>query len=190
MRCIIGLGNPGLTYANTRHNIGFIICDRYAGDKQAVFTLKTKFKADITEFSHKSEKVIIAKPLTFYNDAGKTARAIMDFYKLAPADMLVVHDDIVLPFGTLRGREGGSDAGNNGVKSITSHVGIDTRRLRIGAYQPHRDIMNDADYVLGRLTENEMRILDSLYPHMTSFIDAFLDNRFTPHTVALAANDL
>ncbi len=148
MKLIIGLGNPEEKYKNTRHNIGFRVLTEYAEKKDVEFALKDKFRACIAELTIDGEKVILAKPTTYYNLVGEAARLITDFYKIAPADILVVHDELALPFGTIRTRIGGSDAGNNGVKSMTQHLGPDTARLRVGVYNELRERMDDADFVL------------------------------------------
>ncbi|MEP6710637.1 MAG: aminoacyl-tRNA hydrolase, partial [Candidatus Saccharibacteria bacterium] len=133
MKLIFAQGNPGDQYNTTRHNVGFAILDALAKKFEASFTSKPKFFADIAELNIEGEKILLVKPATFYNETGKSARALVDFYKLAPAtDVLVVHDDLALPFGTLRTREKGSDAGNNGIKSLNAHLGPDYARLRIG----------------------------------------------------------
>src|SRR4051812_44656762 len=119
MKVIFAQGNPGNEYTTTRHNVGFFMLDRYARDNGGEFIKKAKFHADIAELSINSEKVLIVKPTTFYNDTGQSARLLIDFYKLDPStDFLVIHDDLALPLGTVRTRDKGSDAGNNGIKSL------------------------------------------------------------------------
>ena len=113
MKLIIGLGNPDKKYENTRHNTGFIAVDRLAGEWQE----KPKFHGQVSERDIDGEKVIFYKPSTYYNDRGIGVRSVRDFYKLENDDILVIHDELALPFGTVRSRVGGSDAGNNGVKA-------------------------------------------------------------------------
>ena len=131
MKLIIGLGNPEPRYDGTRHNAGFWLLDQYARHRKLVFQPKTKFKASVAEFDAAGDKVIMAKPTTYYNLSGEAVRALADFYKVPVGDILVVHDEIALPCGTIRTRRGGSDAGNNGVSSVTEHLGDGTARLRI-----------------------------------------------------------
>ena len=108
MKLIIGLGNPEPRYDLTRHNVGFFALDRLADLAGLTFAPKSKFKADMAEFSIGNEKILLAKPTTYYNESGQAARAICDFYKIAPDDVLVIHDELSLPFGTIRTRTGGS----------------------------------------------------------------------------------
>src|SRR5688572_22727546 len=106
MKVIFAQGNPGTQYTYTRHNVGFLLLDDFAKSKRAEFIKKSKFHADIAETSIDGEKVLLVKPTTFYNDTGQSARLLIDFYKLDPAtDFLVIHDDLALPFGTIRTRE-------------------------------------------------------------------------------------
>lgn len=179
MKLILAQGNPGKEYIPTRHNIGFFILDRYAREHGEEFNSKSKFHAEITEVSIGGEKVILAKPTTFYNETGRAARALVDFYKLDPArDFLVIHDDLALPFGTIRTREKGSSAGNNGIKSLNAALGEDYKRLRIGIYNTLRDRIPDADFVLARFTENEKNALPDVYTLATKQIDAFVQDTF------------
>ena len=107
MKLLFALGNPEPRSDNTRHNVGFFVADEFARRTGVTFGEKTKFKALIAETTIGGEKVIIAKPTTFYNLVGESYRALADFYKIAPEDTLVIADDLALPFGTMRLREGG-----------------------------------------------------------------------------------
>lgn len=175
MKLIIAQGNPGAQYAHTRHNVGFAVLDALAKKEQATFLKKTKFHADVAEVTIAGEKTLLVKPATFYNETGQAARLLVDFYKLDPArDILVVHDDLALPFGTLRIRDKGSDAGNNGIKSLNAHLGADYMRIRIGIYNELRDRIHDADFVLSGFTKNETDTLnDTLAPKVFELITAF-----------------
>jgi PTH1 family peptidyl-tRNA hydrolase len=178
MKLIIGLGNPEEKYKNTRHNIGFRVLSEFADKTGIEFTLKDKFRACIAELNVNGEKVILAKPTTYYNQVGEAARLLTDFYKISPEDVLVVHDELALPFGTLRTRLGGSDAGNNGVKSMTQHLGPDTARLRIGIYNELRERMDDADFVLANWSKDESDTLDALFTKARDIIDDFIRDTF------------
>jgi PTH1 family peptidyl-tRNA hydrolase len=172
MKIIFAQGNPGPQYETTRHNAGFMALDALAGD--AAFAPKPKFFAHIAEVSLAGEKTLLVKPQTFYNETGRAARAILDFYKLTPADLLVIHDDLALPLGTLRVREKGSDAGNNGIKSLNAHLGPDYARLRIGIYNELRDRMHDADFVLGNFSKDEREALQkNIIPKAHELIKSF-----------------
>lgn len=175
MKIIFAQGNPGAQYANTRHNVGFLIIDTLAAQHRADFVKKTKFHADIAEVSIAGEKVLLVKPATFYNETGQTARMLVDFYKLNPsADLLVIHDDLALPLGTLRIRDKGRDAGNNGIKSLNAHLGSNYARIRVGIYNDLRDRIHDADFVLSNFTKSEADTLkDTISPKVIELIDAF-----------------
>ena len=185
MKLVIGLGNPESRYKNTRHNVGFYMLDAYAGTQNASFLAKDKFKAAVSELIINQEKVILAKPLTYYNESGESVRLICDFYKVAMSDILVVHDELALPFGTIRTRIGGSDAGNNGIKSVSQHVGPGTARIRVGIYNELRDRIDDADFVLSQFTKKESDTLNTELALKTIvLIDNFIAGEFehTTHT--------
>lgn len=188
MKLVFAQGNPGKEYAPTRHNVGFFIVDQYASDHSAKFSSKSKFHAEIAEIAVGGEKVILAKPTTFYNETGRAARALIDFYKLDPAeDFLVIHDDLALPFGTTRTREKGSSAGNNGIKSLNAALGENYKRLRIGIYNSLRDQIPDADFVLARFTSKEKGMLPEIYALAVSHITAFASGNLevTKETITL-----
>jgi PTH1 family peptidyl-tRNA hydrolase len=176
MKLVIGLGNPEGKYTSTRHNVGFAALDRYAAKNSLSFQAKDKFKADIAEATIAGEKIIFAKPATYYNLIGESVRAIADFYKINPSDILIVHDELALPFGVIRTRVGGSAAGNNGIKSVIEHIGQDTARLRIGIYNDLRGRMPDADFVLGKFSSSENESLQTLViPKVCDLIDDFIN---------------
>ena len=178
MKLIIGLGNPEEKYTSTRHNVGFAALDQYAGAKGLSFQSKDKFKAAIAESSAAGEKVIFAKPSTYYNLVGESARAIADFYKIEPEDILIVHDELALPFGVVRTRLSGSAAGNNGLKSIIEHIGHDTPRIRIGIHNDLATQIHDADFVLGKLTKDEaIALRGTILPKAIELIDGFIDGK-------------
>src|SRR5690606_37769102 len=179
MKLILAQGNPGPKYANTRHNVGFKILDAYAARLGASFVNKPKFNAEIAEATVDGEKVLLVKPATFYNETGRSARQLVNFYKLDTAsDVLVVHDDIALPFGSLRTRQQGSDAGNNGIKSLNAHLGHNYWRLRVGIYSTRRDQLHDADFVLSDLSKQEQQALrDEVIPLANEQISNFIQNR-------------
>ena len=175
MKLIFAQGNAGTQYAHTRHNVGFSVIDAFADSQDAVWSNKAKFNAMIAETSVNGAKVILAKPTTFYNESGQSARKIIDFYNLdTHHDVLVIHDDLALPFGTIRTREKGSDAGNNGIKSLNSHIEPNYHRVRIGILNDLRERMNDTDFVLGNFSKDETKKLnDSIIPHVIEIIEKF-----------------
>lgn len=180
MKLIFGLGNPGKQYIGTRHNVGFETLDSIGLKQVAGFVKKDKFKAEIAELNLAGEKVLLARPLTFYNVVGESYRAICDFYKIDPEDTLVVHDELSLPFGTVRVREGGSDAGNNGIKSINQHGGQNSMRIRVGVANDDRQLIGDTDFVLGKLSIDETkRFRSDILPTLHSLIEDFSAGNLT-----------
>ena len=175
MKLILGQGNPESKYDRTRHNVGFASINQFARQYGGTWSEKAKFKALVAETTVHGEKVLLVKPTTYYNETGLSARTLIDFYNLDPAnDLLVIHDDLALPFGTIRTRKQGSDAGNNGVKSLNSHLGPDHHRLRIGIWSELRDRMDDAEFVLSRFNKEEAGQLDAtILPHVVERIEQF-----------------
>lgn len=179
MKLILAQGNPGSEYSNTRHNVGFMALD-YACDRLSAspFQQKIKFQSLISESSHHGEKIILAKPTTFYNQTGQAARALADFYKITPKDILVIHDELALDFGAIRVRNAGSDAGNKGIRSLLAHLGPEFWRIRIGINNELAGRMDSADFVLSQFSEQEKKALQAtVLPNTIDLIDAFIDNR-------------
>lgn len=186
MKLIFAQGNPEKRFDTTRHNVGFTVIDAYAAANDAAWSDKAKFHAQIAEITVDGEKVILAKPTTYYNETGVSARAIVDFYNLDPAtDVLVVHDELALPFGTIRIRGQGSDAGNNGIKSLNSHIGPDYHRIRIGVANDLRERMDDADFVLGNFSKDEAETVTKLIPDVLSLITDFISGNLSHDTKTL-----
>ena len=156
MHLIVGLGNPGAQYENTRHNIGFKVIDNIAKEYNIEIN-RQKFKGVYGEGFINGEKVILLKPTTYMNLSGESIREVVDFYKLTCEDIVVIYDDISLDVGRLRIREKGSAGGHNGIKSIIAHLGTDVfPRIKVGVGQPNVDLVN---YVLGKFTDEEMEVL-------------------------------
>ena len=187
MKIIFAQGNPGKEYEKTRHNAGFITIDAIAEHLDASWKRSDKFNADIAEVLLESEKVLLVKPLSFYNDTGLVARTLIDFYKLDPAeDFLVLQDDLALPVGTIRVRGKGSDAGNNGIKSLNAHLGSSYWRIRIGIWNETKENIESVAFVLGKFSSIELGFLKSTATEqciqlVTSFIDGSLEA--VSHTV-------
>jgi PTH1 family peptidyl-tRNA hydrolase len=160
MKMIVGLGNPGSKYENTRHNIGFEVIGELARRWQAD-RFREKHQALLTEASYAGEKVLLVAPQTYMNLSGVSVRLVSDFYKLPPADLLVVCDDFNLPLGTLRTRVRGSAGGQNGLDNIIQQLGSqDFARLRIGI-GPVPERWNPADFVLGKFPKDEIELADA-----------------------------
>ncbi|MDB5167505.1 MAG: pth, peptidyl-tRNA hydrolase [Candidatus Saccharibacteria bacterium] len=186
MKIILAQGNPESKYDNTRHNVGFAVIDEFAESHNLQWSEKSKFSALIAETTIDDEKVILVKPTTYYNETGQSARRLIDFYSVMPAhDLLVIHDDLALPFGTIRTRGQGSDAGNNGVKSLNNHIGPDYHRIRIGIANDLRERMGDMDFVLGKFSRDESEALDKLMPEIFGFIADFIEGTLAHETKTL-----
>jgi peptidyl-tRNA hydrolase, PTH1 family len=149
---VLGLGNPGDEYRSTRHNVGFKVLETVAGRSGEEFARK-RFNSQVAEVQMKGAKVLLCKPQTYMNNSGRAARAVLDFYKLEPAEVLVVCDDFNLELGRMRARRSGSDGGHNGLESVITHLGTrDFPRLRLGIGATRRDTVS---YVLGRFRAEE-----------------------------------
>jgi len=158
LKLVVGLGNPGTKYQATRHNVGFEVIDRLAqGGARPSFA--RKFDGLIAETEVDFRRVLLLKPETFMNLSGRSVGQALRFYKLEPADVLVVCDDLSLPLGKLRLRPGGSDGGQKGLRDIIAHLGTDGfPRLRIGIGE--RGEVDAADFVLSRFRSAERPIID------------------------------
>ena len=156
MKLIVGLGNPGKQYAETRHNVGFMVIERLAR-KLKVAVEKKMFNALVGQGRLDNEEIILAMPQTYMNLSGQAVGALFHWYKLTPADLVVVYDDLDLPVGALRLRPAGGSGGHRGMQSIIATLGTENfARLRVGIGRPPAEEMDVAGYVLGRLDLQEM----------------------------------
>lgn len=173
MKMIVGLGNPENKYAHNRHNVGFMLVDEMA-KKHRFPEDKEKFFSRISKASINGEDVLLVKPQTYMNKSGQAVRAVADFYKLQPADILVIHDELDLPFGDVRSKIGGGHAGHNGLKSIDAHLGSkDYARLRLGIGHPG-DKDQVSAYVLSDFSKEEAAKLAQLLPQWEELVLAYL----------------
>ena len=132
MKLIVGLGNPGKEYENTRHNMGFMVIDEFASMIDVDFN-KEDFKGTYAKFKLDDEDIILFKPMTYMNLSGEALSLVMNYYKIKPEDVLIVYDDLAIDLGTLRFKGNGSDGGHNGIKSIIQHLGTNKfARLKVG----------------------------------------------------------
>jgi len=158
---LIGLGNPGREYRDNRHNVGFMLIDRLIVRLNAR-GMKVQSKAIVTTATHEDRKLILAKPQTYMNLSGQSAQGLLNFYKLPMENMLVAHDDLDLPFGTIRIRPGGGPGGQKGMASTIERLGTkDFPRLRIGIGRPPGR-MDPAAYVLQDFSRDEMKTLSEV----------------------------
>jgi peptidyl-tRNA hydrolase, PTH1 family len=170
---LVGLGNPGREYRDTRHNIGFMLMDKFANRLEVDFT-RSQSKAIFTVGHYQGHKIILAKPQSFMNRSGHPTQAMLKFYKLAPVDLLVVYDDVDLPFDTLRLKPSGGTAGHKGMNSIVEQLGTkDFARLRLGVGRPpgHKQAAN---FVLKPFSKAEQEFLDQYLGRAADAILAYI----------------
>lgn len=164
---IVGLGNPGDKYKHTRHNIGFMILDRLATEFGVSFKDAKKYAE--TTYSWEGDKIHLLKPLEFMNLSGKATQTLANLYKIPPSQILVVQDEVDLPFGKIKNKIGGGTAGHNGLKDIVAKLGSqDFHRLRFGVGKPEKGGMDVADFVLQNFNAEERSSLDSLITESVS----------------------
>lgn len=169
MKLIIGLGNPGKEYTNTRHNIGFMVLDNYLGN----VNYQKKFNAEYYVENINGEKVIFIKPQTYMNLSGNAVKEFVSFYKVEFEDILVIQDDLDLPLGKYRVKINSSSGGHNGIKSIINVLHSDAfARLKIGV--SNNKEIDTKDYVLGRFSKEDLSVLEEMHPRFNKIINDFI----------------
>ena len=172
MKLIVGLGNPGKQYENTRHNIGFMSVDKFAEENNLDFKIESRFEGLLSIFTYKGEKVALFKPVTYMNLSGRAVYKLVNYYKIDIDDILIIYDDLDLPTGKLRLREKGSSGGHNGIKSLIENLGTqDFKRVKVGISKNSKDII---DYVLGKFSKEELSILEESLNKMDDLIKNFI----------------
>lgn len=160
---IVGLGNPGKKYEGTRHNVGFMTIDNLAAKLEFPdWIVKKDLKCQLTSQTISDTKVTLIKPTTFMNLSGEAVSLVQHFYKIAPDRIVAVYDELDIPFGQIRIREGGSAAGHNGVQSLIDHLGEGFGRVRIGTRNEIAEKADSKDFVLGKFTKEEQGQLSAL----------------------------
>ena len=174
MLLLVGLGNPGSNYTNTRHNIGFKIIDaintHFKLSKQ-----KPKFKGLLTTGNIESKKIYAIKPLTFMNNSGTCIRELIEYFKIESSDIIVFHDDLDIEFGKIKAKFGGTDAGHNGIKSLDKFIGKDYSRVRIGIGKPEKMKVND--FVLADFNEDEQMQLNEISKKIIESLNLLIDKK-------------
>jgi PTH1 family peptidyl-tRNA hydrolase len=170
---IVGLGNPGPKYHWTRHNAGFLFLDRLANLENIAITRKS-FSGLAGEWGRKDDRLVLLKPQTFMNLSGRSVMQALQFYKLPSPQLIVVHDELDLPFGAVRFKQGGGHGGHNGLRSIMEQLGRgDFLRLRVGIGRPpHGDTTN---YVLGTIPPEHMEVLSRVLDGGLDMLEMMLD---------------
>lgn len=172
---LVGLGNPGKKYDGTRHNIGFVCLDAFAKAHEFNnWTEKKDLKCLIASKTLGETRVILCKPTTYMNLSGEAVQKVIHFYKIEPDKIAVIYDELDMPFGQIRMRLGGSDAGHNGIKSLIQHLGPDFGRVRIGIGGSKPEQMDSADFVLSKFGKDEAKQLAPLTKEATSILTEYI----------------
>lgn len=174
MKLIVGLGNPGKKYENTRHNTGFAVIDRTSA-KLNVELDKNKFNADYTMINRNGEKIYILKPLTYMNLSGEAVAPFMKYFGIEPEDLVVVHDDLDLPVGKIRLRQSGSCGGQNGMRNIIDLLGdSNIKRIRVGIGKD--PLIPVVDYVLGKTKKEDLEVYNQALDKASDALIYWLDH--------------
>lgn len=189
---IAGLGNPGTEYAQTRHNVGFMVVDQFAAELKARWSFESRFKAEVAKGTRGGGKVMLCKPLTYMNLSGESVAPLATFYKVPPAGVVVVVDDADLPFGTIRMRSEGSAGGHHGLESVERHLGgRNYVRQRIGIGRRDPGVRQIAGHVLGRFAPEEQALLGQILGRACRQLDCLLsqgvEKAMNLHNGAVAA---
>lgn len=172
-RLLAGLGNPGSQYANTRHNLGFMVLDEVARLLGWEWKEEKRFLGKIAKGKVKGETVVLLQPLTFMNESGRSIRQVLNFFKWTPENVLIVVDDVAIPFREMRLKEKGNPGGHNGLKSVEQHLGTrDYARLRMGVGDQERGSLHK--HVLGRFTKGEEEKLDAFLTEGMKIVERLL----------------
>jgi PTH1 family peptidyl-tRNA hydrolase len=180
---LVGLGNPGKEYDNTRHNIGFLSIDSFVDktDEMEDWIQKKDFKCLVSGGKISDTRVIAIKPTTFMNLSGEAVQAVANFYKIHPDNILIIHDELDIDFGQIRLRKGGSSAGHNGIKSVVQHIGEDFGRVRIGVGPKKPARMKSEDFVLQKFSGEEQAQLPNLLQEVNAIISEYVYGGQLPH---------
>lgn len=177
MKLIVGIGNPGKQYENTRHNVGFMALDAIAKEHGVQFN-ETKFKSVYTTIRVNGERVILMKPETYVNLSGTAVVSMMNYFNIDKEDIIVIYDDLALPVGKIRVRFKGSGGGHNGIKNITSHLKTsEFNQFRIGI--DNNPQMDRADYVLGRFSKSDLSELENTFKRIIDVPKDFVEYPFS-----------
>ena len=176
MKLIVGLGNPGKEYENTRHNIGFMVLDRFL-NKHNISDSKTKFSGIYYEFNLNNEKYILLKPQKYMNLSGEVVRDFVNFFKIDISDILIISDDLDMECGKIKLKLTGSCGGHNGLRNIEDHLNTkDYKRLKIGI--ANNKNIDTKDYVLGKFTKEEKELLEESLEKGAQIIEEFSTVKF------------
>lgn len=170
---IVGLGNPGKKYENTRHNIGYMCVDDFANTLEFPdWSEKKDLKSMVSSHTLGNVRVVVGKPMTYMNLSGEAVQKMAHFYKVPISSIVVVHDELDIAFGQIRIRTGGSDAGNNGIKSIIQHLGPEFGRIRVGIGADTK--MDSTAFVLAKFNKDEQAHLSALTQEVSSMLTDYI----------------
>ena len=176
-RLLVGLGNPGADYVDTRHNAGFWLIDLLAAERGLAFRFEKRFNADECKFRVDGRDVFLQKPQTFMNRSGQSVAALARYYKIAPAEILVMHDELDLPAGTNRIKHAGGHGGHNGLRDVINHLGSrDFFRIRIGIGHPG-DSSQVLDYVLHKPSAADQAAIEAANRDTLAAMPLLLEGR-------------
>ncbi|EHJ51772.1 aminoacyl-tRNA hydrolase [Streptococcus macacae] len=176
-KLIVGLGNPGSKYHETKHNIGFMALDKIVKPLNLKFTMNQTFKAETASTFISGEKIYFIKPTTFMNRSGVAVRAFLAYYNLTVKDLIVIYDDLDMEIGKIRFRQKGSAGGHNGIKSIIREIGSqDFDRVKIGIGRPKSD-MTIINYVLGKFDKDSQIIISDTLDKVDKAVNYYLQTK-------------
>lgn len=176
MYLVVGLGNPGKEYENTRHNIGFMVLDKYA-HKNNIINFKEKFNGAYFEITKNGEKIIFLKPLKYMNLSGEVVKKYVDFYKIETNNILVISDDLDMETGKIKLKVKGSSGGHNGLKNIEHHLQTqEYKRIKVGI--ANNKFVDTKDYVLGSFHGDEKKLVDDATDRVVEILDDYLKISF------------
>ncbi len=173
MFLVVGLGNPGRRYADTRHSVGYLVAERLAERWAFSPDARTQLGCTVGDGLVAGERCVVARPQSFMNRSGHPTVSLAGYYKLGPERVIVVHDDLELPFGVVRCKVGGGHGGHNGLRDIHRHFGRDHLRVRVGIGRPPEG-WDPADYVLARWTAEEAQSMSSVIDQACDAVEVFL----------------
>lgn len=174
VKMIVGLGNPGSKYNDTKHNIGFMAVDRIVKNLDVNFTEDKNFKAEIGSDFINGEKIYFIKPTTFMNNSGIAVKALLTYYNISIKDMIIIYDDLDMEVGKIRFRQKGSAGGHNGIKSIIAHLGTqEFDRIKVGIGRPNRR-MTVINHVLGKFDKNDEIMISNTLDKVDNAVNYYL----------------
>jgi PTH1 family peptidyl-tRNA hydrolase len=171
---IAGLGNPGKQYEKTRHNIGFLVADKLAS-RAGVFSWSKQFKAEVAKLDAGGDRCVVLKPQTFMNLSGESVQGAMAFFKASKEEIIVVHDEVDLPLGRIKLKQGGGHGGHNGIRDIAGRIGPDFFRVRVGVGRPDGE-KSTSSHVLGGFSPAEQRAVDRLVEQAADAVEMIISD--------------